>query len=75
MENGEDSEIQTESENIIQTIDFIAVYLMRYGTRIIDWRQEEQKDIDRKLKKYFTMHSNMHLQSDMGANYTEKEQK
>ena len=55
--------------NIIQAINSRAVSLIRYGARIIDWRKDELKDIDRKTRKFFAIHRSMHPQLDVDRLY------
>ena len=55
--------------NIVQAINSKAVSLIRYGTRIIAWRKDEVKDIDRKTRKLLTMHRSMHPRSDVDRLY------
>ena len=43
--------------------------LIRYGARIIEWRIDELKNIDRKTKKLLTMHIRMYPQSDVDRLY------
>ena len=46
--------------NKVTAINTWAVAIFTYGAGIISWKESEQKSVDRKTRKYLTMHSAMH---------------
>ena len=39
--------------------------VMRYGAGVLEWRLNEQKELDRKTRKLLTMHKGLHPNSDV----------
>ena len=50
-------------------INMQAVAVIRYGGGIIDWRQEELKKLDRRIRKMMTMYGALHPKSDVDRIY------
>ena len=51
-------------KNKIQTINTWVVALSRYGAGIINWKVDELKQMDRTMRKTFTMYGALHPKSD-----------
>ena len=52
-------------KNKIQTVNTWAVALLRYGARIINWKVDELKKMDRTIRKTLTMYGALHPKSDI----------
>ena len=61
------------SGNLFQAINTWAVSLYRYGAGIVEWTQEELRQIDRRTRKLITMYQGMHPRSDVDRMYVERE--
>ena len=43
--------------------------VMRYGAGILKWNTDELKSLDRRTRKFMTMHRALHTKSDIGRVY------
>ena len=55
---------ELNAKNKITAIGALAVPVLRYGFGIINWRNEEIKQIDRKTRKMLTVYKMHHLKAD-----------
>ena len=51
-----------------------AVAILRYRAGIIDWKESEQKKIDRKSRKMITMYGALHTKSDLDRLYMKRKE-
>ena len=56
-------------ENKITAINAWAVAVFKYGAGVLQWKESELKDVDRKLWKAMTMYGVLHLKSDVERLY------
>ena len=56
-------------ENKITAINAWAVAVFKYGAGILQWKESELKDVDRKSWKAMTMYGALHLKSDVERLY------
>ena len=49
------------------------VSVMRYGARILKWNTDELKSLDRRTRKFRTMHGALHLKSNVDRVYISRE--
>ena len=59
-------------KNKIQGINTWAVALLRCGARVIDWKVDELKKIDRTTRKTLTMYGTLHAKSDIDRLYLKR---
>lgn len=59
-------------KNKMTAINTWAVAIFRYGAGILTWRESELKEVDRKTRKYLTMHGAMHPKSDVDRLYVKR---
>ena len=52
-------------KNKIKAINSWAVAIMRYGVGVLEWRFYELKELDKKTRKFLTMHKGLHRKSDV----------
>ena len=50
-----------------------AASVMRYGVGILKWNTDELKSLNRRTRKFITMHGELHLKSDIDRVYLSKE--
>ena len=60
--------------NKIKAINTWAVSLMRYGAGVINWRQDELKELDRKTRKLMTMNKGLNPKSDVARLYVKRKE-
>ena len=46
-----------------------AVFVMRYGAEILKWNTDELKSLNRRTRKFMTMHGVLHSKSDVSRVY------
>jgi hypothetical protein len=56
---------ELNAKNKIQAIGSMAVPILRYSFRIINWHQEELQNLDRKTRKLLTIHGQPHPKADV----------
>ena len=59
--------------NKIMAVNTWAVSVMRYGAGILKWNTDELKSLDRRTRKFITMHGALHLKSDVDRVYLRRE--
>ena len=59
-------------KNKIQAIDTWAVALLRYGARIINWKVDNLKKLDRTTRKTLAMYGVLHPKSDIDRQYLKR---
>ena len=59
-------------KNKIQAINTWAVALLRYGAGIINWKADELKKMDRRMRKTLTMYGALHPKSDRDQLYLKR---
>ena len=52
--------------NVIAGMNIWTVDIIRYGTGVLDWKNEEWKSIDIKTRKLRTMNGILHLRANVG---------
>jgi hypothetical protein len=57
------------AKNLIQALNTFAVPVIRYSASILEWTQEEIKNLDRKTRKWMAMLGAMNLNSDVDRLY------
>jgi hypothetical protein len=60
--------------NVVKGINTWAVALVRYSAGIIEWTQEELKQLDRKTRKHMTMRRMLHPRSNVDRLYLKREE-
>ena len=55
--------------NKMQAINAYAIPVISYTGGIIDWTEEEKKDLDRRTRKLLTMHKGLHPRADVDRLY------
>ena len=55
------------------TVNNRAVSVMRYGAGILKWNTDELKSLDRRTRKFMTMHGALHPKSDIDRVYLSRE--
>ena len=58
--------------NKISAVNTWAVAIFRYGAGVIQWRENELKDLDRKTRKMLTMYGAFHPKSDVDRLYVKR---
>ena len=61
-------------KNKITAINAWAVAVIRYGAGILQRKESELKDVDRKSKKTMTMYEALHPKSDVSRLYTKRKE-
>jgi len=61
-------------KNKIQAIGSLAVPVLRYSFGIVNWRQKELQELDRKTRKLLTIHGEHHPRADVDRLYVSKKQ-
>ena len=51
----------------------MAASVMRYGAGILKWNTDKLKSLDRRTRKFMTMHGALHPKSDIDRVYLSKE--
>ena len=59
--------------NKIMAVNTWAVSVMRYGAGILKWNTDELKSLDRRTRKFMTMHGALHPKSDIDRVYLSRE--
>ena len=59
-------------KNKVKAINSLAVVIMRCGARVLQWRLDEPKELDRKTPKLLTMHKGLHPDSDVDGLYVSR---
>ena len=59
--------------NKIVTVNTWVVSVMRYGAGILKWNTDELKSLDRRTRKFVTMHRVLHPKSDVDRVYLSRE--
>ena len=49
------------------------VSVMRYGAEILKWNTDELKNLEKRTRKFVTMHGALHPKSDVDRVYLSKE--
>ena len=60
---------KSNSENTVKAINTWAVLIIRYSAGIIDWKNSELRNMDRKTRKLLTMYQAMHPRSNVDRLY------
>ena len=61
-------------KNKVTAINVWAVAVFRYGAGIIQWKESELKDVDRKSRKTMTMYGALHPQSNVDRLYVKRKE-
>ena len=61
-------------KNKISAVNTWAVAMFRYGAGIIQWKENELKDLDRKTRKTMTMYGAFHPKSDVDRLYVKRKE-
>ena len=64
---------ELNGRNKIMAVNTWAVSVMRYGAGILKWNTDELKSLDRRTRKFMTMHGALHPKSDIDRVYLSKE--
>ena len=48
--------------------------VFKYGAEILQWKERELKDVDRKSRKTMTMHGELHPRSDVNGLYIKRKE-
>ena len=59
--------------NKIVAVNTWAASVMRYGTGILKWNTDELKSLDRRARKFMTMHGALYPKSDIDRVYLRRE--
>ena len=59
--------------NKIMAVNTWAVSVMRYGAGILKWNTDELKSLDRRTRKFMTMHGTLHPKSDIDRVHLRRE--
>jgi len=62
------------AKNKIQTIESLAVSVLRYSFGIVNWHQEELQKLKRKTRKLLTIHGQHHPKADVDRLYFPRKQ-
>ena len=54
-------------------VNTLAVSVMRYGAGILKWNTDELESLDRRTRKFMTMHGVLHTKSDVNRLYLSRE--
>ena len=57
--------LKLNGRNKIMAVNTWAVSVMRYGAGILKWNTDELKSLDRRTRKFMTMHGALHPKSDV----------
>ena len=57
----------------VMAVNTWAASVMRYGVGILRWNTDELKSLNRRTRKFITMHGELHLKSDIDRVYLSKE--
>ena len=60
--------------NKITAINTWAVAVFRYGAGILEWKESELKNVDRKSRKTMTMYGALHPKSDVDRLYIKRKE-
>ena len=60
--------------NKITAINTWAVAVFRYGAEILEWKESELKNVDRKSRKTMTMYGALHPKSDVNRLYIKRKE-
>jgi hypothetical protein len=66
--------IKLSAKNKIQAIESLAVPVPTYSFGIVNWRQEEMQNLDRKTRKLLTIHGQHHPKADVDRLYVPRKQ-
>jgi hypothetical protein len=69
-----DLDTELSAKNKIQATESLAVPVPRYSFRIINWRQEELRKLDRKTRKLLNIHGQHHSKADVHRLYVPRKQ-
>ena len=61
-------------KNKITAINTCAVAIFRHGARILQWKESELKDVDRKSRKTMTMYGALHPKTDVDRLYIKRKE-
>ena len=61
-------------KNKVAAINVWAVAVFRYGAGIIQWKESELKDVDRKSRKTMTMYGALHPKSNVDRLYIKRKE-
>ena len=61
-------------KNNIKAINSWAVAIMRYGVGVLEWRFYKLKELDKKTRKFLTMHKGLHRKSDVDKLYLSRKE-
>ena len=64
--------IKLNGRNKVMVINTWEVTILSYGAGIIQWKDSELKDLDRKSRKTVTMYGGLHPKSNVGRLYMER---
>ena len=65
---------ELSAKNKIQAIGSLAVPVLRYSFRIVNWHQEELQKLDRKTRKLLTTHGQHHPKANADRLYVPRKQ-
>jgi predicted GNAT family acetyltransferase len=65
---------ELKARNKLTAIGALTVPVLRYSFGIIDWRNEEIKQIDRKTRKMLTMYKMHHQKADIDRLYVKRKE-
>ena len=65
---------ELSAKNKIQTIEPLAVPVLRYSFGIVNWHEEELQNLDRKTSKLLTIHGQHHPKADADRLYVPRKE-
>ena len=65
--------MKLNGRNKITAINAWAVSIMRYGAGVLKWNTDELKSLDRRTRKFMTMHEVLHPKGDVDRVYLSRE--
>ena len=68
-----DIKLKLTERNKVMAVNTWAVSVMRYGAGILKWNTDELKSLDRRTRKFMTMHGALHPKSDTDRVYLSRE--
>ena len=64
--------MENQNKHIVTAIKTLAVAVFRYGAGILQWKESEMKDVDRKSRKTMTMDGALNPKSDVDRLYIKR---
>lgn len=65
--------IELSGKNIIMPVNIWAVATLRHTTSEVDWKADEEKELDRKTRTMMPLHGALRPNSDVGQLYLPKQ--